>query len=154
MECDESDICDWSIETSTFDKHVFNKKNFAFLIATEDGIRYGGFLYSTIDKNQSVDVEGKIYNVFDAQSFLFSFKDNKPMKYELKEDKKSASVFDLFEEWHERLFVFGDDEILIGKKGKNMYSQQNNDSLFFYKGNENALTGKTGWKDKDMINVK
>ena len=49
-------------------------------------------MYSKIHKYRSIDEEGKTHGVDDPQSFVFSFKDNKPMKYEMKEESKSKLV--------------------------------------------------------------
>ena len=49
------------------------------MIETEDGIQFGGYIEKQIDK-----IDGKIE---DSNTFLFSFKDNKIMKYSLKKNK-------------------------------------------------------------------
>ena len=46
----DSDICDWKSRTSTFDKHIWNKNKIGILIENEYGNRYGGFIYSIINK--------------------------------------------------------------------------------------------------------
>ena len=145
LQCDsilfDSDICDWNQNSSTFDKHIWNKEKLVFLIETENDIRYGGFIYSKIDKYRTVDEEGNTHGVEDSQSFLFSFKDNKSMKYEMKEHKKNESTFLLYDEDDDRLFIFGECDIWVGKKGRKAYCKQNEESLYDYQGNENALTG-------------
>ena len=120
----------------------------AILIENEYGIRYGGFIYSTIDKyetfnNKTWEYEG----LNDTESFVFTFKDNKPMKFELKEDKKNEPIFHLCDCIIDSLFAFGNEfeyEIWIGKKNIKSYCQQNEKSIYDYKGNENALIGITG----------
>ena len=150
----DSDICQWSIDDSTFDKHIFDKEKVALLIETETGIRYGGFVYSMIDKYRTIDEEGKTHGIEDPQSFLFSFKDNKSLKYDMREDKKNKSSFFLYKEDDTRLFVFGKSDIWVGKKEFKACCKQNEESYYDYQGNEKALTGITGLKNTDLIDIK
>ena len=89
--------------------------------------------------------------VDDPQSFLFSFKDNKPIKYEMKEDKKNESSFYLYDEDDERLFIFGNCEIWVGKRGEKAGCKQDEQSFYDYKGNEKALCGITGFEEENMF---
>ena len=56
MKCDEivfdSDICDWSIGQSTFDKHLFGKMNVAFFIEDINGNKISGFVKMTEWQNK------------------------------------------------------------------------------------------------------
>ena len=138
----DSDICQWNINNSTFDKHIWNKENVGILIETSFGVKYGGFVYSKIDKYQTEDENGKTHGVIDPKSFVFSFKDNKPMKYEKKEEKKNESSFFLYQEDDPRLFSFGNYDALIGKEEYKAYCYQDADYCHYdYRGNEKALTG-------------
>ena len=92
----DSDICRWNRFNSTFDKHIWNKENIGLLIETSFGVKYGGFIYSKIDKCRTKDENGIYHGVIDPKSFVFSFKDNKPMKYEMKEKKKNKTSLYLF----------------------------------------------------------
>ena len=44
----DSEYCNWNSVTSTFDKRIFKKECLLFLIETNDGIRFGGFVYQQI----------------------------------------------------------------------------------------------------------
>ena len=90
----DSDICDWKRKTSTFDTHIWNKNKVAILIENEYGIRYGGFIYSTINKYETYNNETYQWEgLNDPNSFVFTFKEYKPMKFELKEDMKNEPNF-------------------------------------------------------------
>ena len=114
------------------------------MIETEDNIRYGGFVHPAIDNYQTFDKEGKRHGIVDPQSFVFSFKNNKPMKYEMEEDKKNESVFLLYDNDNPTLFSFGHHDILIKKKGIKSWCQQDGYSYYDYQENWKALTGKEG----------
>ena len=92
-------------------------------------------------------INGKIQQVYDPQSFVFSFKENQPMKYVLKEDKKEQPIITLVEKCG-KYFVFGNADILIKNDS---FCIQNQHSSFDYQGNEKALAGKEGWKESISI---
>ena len=58
LRCDsiifDSDICDWSIGTSTFDKRILNRKQLAFVIETESEKTFGYFINAEIDKTETI----------------------------------------------------------------------------------------------------
>ena len=76
----------------------------------------------------------------------------------MKEEKKNESIFHLCEDWHQALFAFGSTdgyEIWVGKKGQKAFCCQHSDSLYDFKGNENALTGISGREYGDnMFDIK
>ena len=148
----DTEICDWNRKTSTFDKHIWNKNNIGILIENEYGIRYGGFIYSTIDKYAIINIETRKWECLnDPKSFLFTFKDNIPMKFELKEDKKNEPIFYLCDCIMDPLFAFGEEyeyEILILKKNIKSWCEQSENSLYDYKGKEKALIGISGKDNK------
>ena len=82
----DSKIHNWKEDESNFDSKILNKSNLLFLIDFE-GIKFGGFISSKIDK---IDEWIK-----DDHAFIFTFKDNKPMKFDIKKDKKDK-VFYLY----------------------------------------------------------
>ena len=153
----DTNFNEWSETKSDFDKLVLMKEKLAFEIETKNGIRYGGFVYPIINEYQH-QIDGKWKATNDPQSFLFSFKDNQPMKYELKEEKKNESTFYLHHEDDFRLFVFGTlyhYEIWMGKKGEKAFCCQHSESLYDFKGNENALTGISGIEyGENMFDIK
>ena len=57
----------WKRKTSTFDLHILNKEKLAFIVETEDNIRYGGFVYSKIDKYKTIDEKMKIVTLNSIQ---------------------------------------------------------------------------------------
>ena len=76
------------------------------------------------------------------------------MKYEMKEDKKNESAFYLYKQDDNRLFVFGNCDIWIGKKGFKAECEQDEESYYDYQGNEKALTGRSGLKSEDKFDIK
>ena len=114
----------------------------------------GTFITAEINIYRSVEPDGKRIGVIDPYSFVFSFKDNTPMKYDVRDDKKNESTFLLYREDDIRLFVVGECDIWIGKKGMKSYSKQDEESCYDYQGNEKALTGIIGNVDKDMFDIK
>ena len=97
-------------------------------------MRYGGFLYSKIQ----TDIKN---GIIDANSFLFTFKNNNPMKFNLKKLHKSKSVFNLnTDENREELFTFGKDEICIKQKEFLSYCNNSENSYYNLKEKIDSLT--------------
>ena len=130
----DSDIDNWSQNTSEFDDLILNKRNLLFLIKSDNNIKFGGFLNTIIDKR------GDDKWIKDENAFLFTFKDNKPMKFNIKKDK-SEYAFIVRTKKQEDLFNFGYYDINIYKKG---YKSEIKPNTFEYEGNTNALIGRTG----------
>ena len=63
---------------------------------------------------------------------------------------KNDISFILDREWDNRLFCFGKRDIWIGKKGITGVCIEN-DPYYNYRGNVNALTGKSGWNNRIEI---
>ena len=132
----DSTIHKWKKDESEFDKLILNKENLLFLIQTDDNIKFGGFISSKIYKYNP-------YFIYDEKAFVFTFKDNKPMKFDIKKDKK-YDAFYLCDKSHFGLFQIGYD-IDIYKQNKKSHILQEERSSFDYQGIENALIGKTGY---------
>ena len=147
----DSQLCDWSLESSTFVDHILHKEKLAFLIVTETGIKYGGFLYSKATlhflNRETDEWQG---STFDPKSFIFTFKDDDPMKFCLKKEFKNKPSFYLCDNSISCLFAFGREgcyEIWIGKKEVSPFCCQNEKvSYYNFKGRKNALTGISGEK--------
>ena len=112
----DTEYCDWNLFSSTFDKHVWNREKLMFLIETSENIRFGGFVHSKVDSYRRI-VDEKLFGIVDGESFVFTFKDGVGKKYHLKEDQKIQSVFFLYPSDDDKLFLFGNGEISVGKKG-------------------------------------
>ena len=110
----DSNIHNWKKDESEFDDLILNKQNLLFLIETDDNIKFGGFISSKID--------GYYNYISDENAFVFTFKDNNPMKFDIEKDKKDQAFF-----LYEKSSIY-----------------QNKYSSFDYQGVENALTGRTG----------
>ena len=150
----DSECCDWKQKTSTFDKHIFNKEKMIFLIETEDNIKCGMFMSSKIDKYRYVDENGDVQGVVDPQSFVFTFRNNQPTKYMMKEEKKNESTCFLYQQDDARMISFGRRDLFIMKKGFGAFCQKRSYSPYDFKGVDGALTGKCGWGYNGKIGIK
>ena len=81
----DSNIHNWEEDESEFDKLILNKSNLIFLIETDENIKFGGFISSKIDKYYP-------YFISDENAFVFTFKDNKPMKFNIKKNQKKLFI--------------------------------------------------------------
>ena len=141
----DSNIHKWKYKESKFDSFILNKENLLFLIETNDKIKFGGFVSSKIDKIVHND-DNKIENyISDSNSFIFTFKDNKPMKFDIKKDNKYYS-FRLYNEFSNRLFGIGYNDIVICKQYKKSTIYQFEYSSYDYQGIEKAVIGKIGYQ--------
>ena len=131
----DSKICCYDNIHSTFNKHLMNKNNVVIVIEMDDKYqtKYGGYISTTINN----------YSINDDKSFVFSFMNDNPKKFEMKSEKKNEEVFHLYENWKERLFSFGNNEIVINKNECG-WCECNDKSTFNYEGNKKALTGRYG----------
>ena len=150
----DSEIDKWKMGESEFDKIIINKQNIIILIENEEGIKIGGFISSKIDKITNYDDEEEENEewIADEKSFVFTFKDNKSMKYDIKKDKQDKA-FCLYHKSHLNLFSIGNNDIVIEKIMDNTRIYQNERSSFDYEGKENALIGKTGYLSTKRIIV-
>ena len=83
-----SEINDWKQYNSSFDKRLLNKQQIVILIETDDGIKFGGY-------------------VENENTFLFTFKDNQPQKFDILEKGRG---FKLFPANEKTLFIFGNGD--------------------------------------------
>ena len=142
----DSDYSNWSINTSSFDKHVYNKRNLVFMIEDTEGNVFGGFIKSKINSitYEENDIT-KREAIDDDKAFVFSLKSNgrlqQPEKYQI-QTKECNDVFDLFDDSNEKLFTIGKGDICVLKKdiGKGWCKQHS----FDYEGKESILIGKEG----------
>ena len=127
----------WLKGSNELELKVLNKQNVLFLIETNDNIKFGGFISSIIDKtNEWIE---------DENAFVFTFKNDKPLLFPIRnKDKKFA--FKLYSFHDEELFSIGLNDIIISKRKHRSTLYQDNYSSFHYKGYDNVLIGKTGWK--------
>ena len=96
----------WKEDKSVFDQLILNKQNLIFLIETEDNIKFGGFISSKIDKIRKF--------ISDENAYVFTFKDNNPMKFDINKYRK-YDAFYLFNKLNYCLFEIGYEDIFIFK---------------------------------------
>ena len=140
----DSECCSCERDITTIGNHIMNRSNVAFLITSEDDVVYGGVIYSTIDST----------SITDENAFVFSFKENIPMKYHLLPEKQTSTAFTMYEDWENGLFSFGNEDIWIGKKDIKSRCNQYKDASFKYDKNIEALTGFTGTNEEDLFEIK
>ena len=124
-----------------FIESILNKSQLIFLIETDDNIVFGGYI------NSEIDIIGEHYEdwIFDEKMFLFTLRDDMPMKIKRKQKGRRDNAFYLYQNNFDRLFSMGNGEIIIYKGMFNSCCYQN-DTVFNYKGMRNALIGRTGYK--------
>ena len=122
----DSEICSIEILESTFHKHVMNRNNLGLLIECVYDSCYppkkiiiGFFIYSQITN----------YSIVDGNSFLFSFANNNPMKYEVKSMKKDKEIFHLYDHLNKKLWSIGNNAIVVNKD-KTIQFNKNINSFF------------------------
>ena len=151
----DSEICDWSVGTSTFDQRIFGKNNLIFFIEDTIGNEFGGFIKNTINSifnNTKDNFDEK--SITDDNSFVFSLKSNGRLNYPTKfliNQENVGSAFQLFKPNENILFAIGGNDICIMKdqiKSSSYCIQRS----FEYHGIENVLIGKES--DDDNISVK
>ena len=107
------------------------------------------YLSGIIDDSRFFDVykynkETKQYYSIDPKSFVFTFKDDEPMRFKMKKVCKNEPTFLIGNQFKDYLFVFGNADILVGKKGILSYCCQSKDSYYNYGNQLHALTGISG----------
>ena len=140
----DSDIDNWSRDTSVFNERIIGKKQLVFLIEEEeDGEIFGYYLNTKIVKKYG-------WQKTDSKTFQFNLqsKNNRlkqPMKFEIK-DLKWGGIW-MYEKSDSRLINFGDID-LKKENDKNKSYCCENKYKFDYHGIENALCGKTNtWRN-------
>ena len=134
----DSNVDDWSQETTVFAKRIIGKKQLVFLIEDEVGEIFGYYL------NTEIIVKYDYWQKTDSKSFEFILqsKNNRlkqPMKFEIKKLKKGG-IF-LCDKSDYDLIWLG--EIVLRKENnKNLSFCCQNEDRFDYHGFEKALCGK------------
>ena len=123
---------------------------------------YGGFVHGKITQLLLCNPETQFWEgTRDFESFIFTFKDNKPLKFDMKEEKKKenknkTNIF-IGQSWSRELFNMGfisECEMTIAKKGHGAWCHQSVDSYYDFGGNQCALTYKMGYGDENKNDIK
>ena len=130
LKCDEilfdSDVDNWSIDTSTFNSKILNKDKLLFIIEDREDNKFGGYIDSIIDKTSSY--------ITDPKSFIFSIESkgrlNSMKKFDI---DKLQYAFRLYNKSSVDLFSIGNCDIYIYKKGCK-YKPYCRQSVFNYEG--------------------
>ena len=142
----DTNVNRWSKNDTEFDKTVFRKRNFAFVIEDTEGNIFGGFISKkiiTYRYRQGGLLKGE--SITDPGAFTFIFETNRriqcPQRFNIK-PAENQHAFQLFKENDDELFRFGDDEIVIHKKNVSKCHQVHY-KAFNYGKLENVYLGKT-----------
>ena len=128
----DSKYHDYKKETSEFNKKVKNHFDLLFLVHTEDAITIGGFF-----PNPKSDFNTCV------KPFVFTFLNDKPNKFELKEPD-DLKIFQSYSDCLSGLFSLGNHDIIICKENCGSTIYQDDKSSFDYRGIDNALIGRSG----------
>ena len=128
----DSNVDDWEKRTSVFDKNILGKSRLLFLIDTYDEITLGGYI------NTKVNHIGEW--ISDPSSFVFTFKDNIPIAFPIKQSNCKEALF-VCKDRHPYLFKLG-TEIEVAKRRKPSNCEIKSDTSFEYGKNRNPLIGK------------
>ena len=147
----DSNVDNWSEDTSEFNEKIIGKKQLAFLIETEDGEKFGYYLNTEIiEKYWQKYGDPRIET--DNNSFEFNLESNgrlpKPMKFEIKDLEKCGYL--LFEKSDGYLIKLGDIR-LFKENYKNLSRCYQFENDFDYHGIENALCGKFHFTPKRIL---
>ena len=132
----DSDINNCKSGKSDFDSRIMYYSNIIILIETINGIKFGGYISKRIVKY------GWIY---DEESFLFSFYGNKNLNFPIK-NNFTGNTFKYCNKKERELFKFGNNEIVIYKKGLRLdiMNWNNNYNSYKYSYGSYELIGRTG----------
>ena len=136
----DSNVDNWSKNTSVFDKRIIGKKRLVFLIEDDRGEKFGYYLNTEVVEKYHQYIET------DNKSFEFNLQSNgrlkHPMKFEIKDLEKGG--YHLYEKSDDYLITLG-DIVLFKENKKNKSCCFQRETQFDYHGTKNALCGKTGW---------
>ena len=136
----DSKIHNWNLQECNFHEKIFNKQNLLFLIETDENIKFGGFISSKI--NKYYDWVNDIESISDKNAFIFTFNQNKQLKFDIKKEYWNHS-FQLYKKSNDVLFQFGNKDFSIEKEDCNYsFVCQNSKCYFDYLDYENILIGK------------
>ena len=135
----DSDIDDWSIDSSLFDSKIIGNNHLAFIIHDHQGEIFGYYLNTTVHDQYEERIRT------DKETFTFNLESNgrlgKAMKFEI-EDEYGGGYF-LFDKTSEYLINLG-SLYLCKEENKDecYYEPQNDEFNFNYHSIPNALCGK------------
>ena len=144
------------INKKDFIEKILNKQNVLFLIEIDDGYKIGGFISNEIDKVSIFDVNRRIWvdSIVDKNAFIFTFKNDEPKKFKMKENGNNWSFF-LYSQNDsaQLLFAIGGGDLIVNENYTG-HVYQDQYSSFDYEGNDNALIGNLGNVHLSNIKIK
>ena len=130
---------DWNQNTSNFHNKIINKKDLLFIVQSDNDIHFGTYIHSKIGNIGWCHKESG-----DDKSFTFSFKDDIPRKFSIKQNAKI--VFHLNSSSDSLLFGIGSNDYNINKKNckSSLAQQQQSNATFDYNSINHPFTGSSG----------
>ena len=121
----DSQIHDWDINTSEFDKIIFGKEKLIILIEDTNNNVFGCYINSKIDKYCYENDISKGERITDANSFIFSIKNNgrsnEMIKMEIKKEWSNWAFILFKKEWGLLFDIGGGHDICIMKENYKNY---------------------------------
>ena len=142
----DSNIDDWSKDTSVFNERIIGKKQLLFLIKNEDGEIFGYY--------SNAEISGQTGSLIatDNKSFHFNLKsENKRLQHPMKFEKINIKYGHcLFDQSMDRLITLGD--IYLNKENSKSFSWCDEyEKSFNYNGIKNALCGKRNFSPNRIV---
>ena len=141
----DTNIDQWSENTSVFNEKIMGKSKISFLIETEDGYKFGYYLNTEIKEEFDDNKKFYVWTETDDKTFEFNLQSNgdisKPMKYEI---KLNTQGYRLSKNSAAYLISMGDIWLYKENKKHKSYCVQDK-TYFYYHDVENALCGKIGY---------
>ena len=139
----DSNVDNWSENTSIFDEKLFDKKHLLFLIEDITGEKFGYYLNTKfIPKYRRIPVDPPVET--NEGTFHFNIQSNgrlkRPMKFPINDTVEGG--YKLFEKTHSTLIKLGDICLYKENSKSKSYCSQHED-YFIYHGIEKALCGRT-----------
>ena len=135
--------CSWKMTNSSFHKRVMGRGKILILCRSlkNPSILFGGYLEQKVDRYLTDDAT-RMCGIKDSNGFVFSFDMQKKSDGLIMYKPKSNDeiVFGLGVENDRTLFVFGKDDIWIGKEGLKAMTRQSQMSSFNYPSGSETLT--------------
>ena len=141
----DSDVCSYSIGSSTFDKRIYGRGKLVFLIEDENNNIFGCFVNQPIDRYwyfKNNQWNGS--KIVDKKTFIFTIESNgrcqQPMKFEIKPTDKSEA-FALYHENESMLFSIGNGFDICIFKEESKHACYCCQQSFDYQGYQKVLVG-------------
>ena len=127
----DSNVDDWSQDTSVFNLKVMNKSDLIFLIEDTNGNKFGEYIHSDIHRWET--------EIYDSDAFLFSLKSNGRINGMMKFEEINGSELWIYNKSSDYLFYVSCGLYIYKEHKKNQSSVYENTNNFDFHGTTKAL---------------